>query len=71
MNTFGLRLKELRKAKKLKQSDIANILGITTRNYQDYEYGKIDPPTSKMIILADYFNVSIDFLVGRSEKKGR
>ena len=71
MNTFGLRLKELRKAKKLKQSDIANILGITTRNYQDYEYGKIDPPTSNMIILADYFNVSIDFLVGRSEKKGR
>ena len=60
MNTFGQRLKELRKLKKLKQSDVAQLLGITTRNYQDYEYGKIDPPTSKTIILADYFDVSID-----------
>ncbi len=71
MNTFGQRLKELRKLKKLKQSDVAQLLGITTRNYQDYEYGKIDPPTSKTIILADYFDVSIDFLVGRTDVKKR
>ena len=71
MNTFGQRLKELRKLKKLKQSDVAQLLGITTRNYQDYEYGRIDPPTSKTIILADYFDVSIDFLVGRTDVKKR
>lgn len=71
MNTFGQRLKELRKLKKLKQSDVAQLLGITTRNYQDYEYGKIDPPTSKTIILDDYFDVSIDFLVGRTDVKKR
>ncbi len=72
MTIFGERLKELRKAKKLKQSDIAGFLGITTRNYQDYEYGKVDPPTSKTIMLADYFDVSIDYLVGKSDvPKGR
>ena len=71
MNTFGQRLKELRKLIKLMQFDVAQLLGITTRNYQDYEYGKIDPPTSKTIILADYFDVSIDFLVGRTDVKKR
>lgn len=68
MDTFGKILKELQKSKNLKQTDIAEFLGITSRNYQDYEYGKIDPPTSKIIALADYFNVSIDYLVGRTDK---
>lgn len=66
MATFGERLKEIRKSKKLKQIDISNFLGITSRNYQDYEYGKVDPPTSKTIALADYFDVSLDFLTGRN-----
>ena len=67
MPAFGERLKKLRKEKKLKQTDIASFLGITSRNYQDYEYGKVDPPTSKTIALADYFNVSLDYLCGRSD----
>ena len=71
MATFGERLKELRKTRKLKQIDMAGFLGITSRNYQDYEYGKVDPPTSKTIALADYFDVSLDYLVGRSEVKER
>lgn len=63
---FAERLKELRKDKRTKQSDMAELLSITTRNYQDYEYGKIDPPTSKLIKLADYFDVSTDYLLGRT-----
>jgi len=65
------RLKQLRKNSKLKQSDIAGMLGITTRHYQDCEYGKIDLPSSKLITLADYFNVSLDYLVGRSDDPTR
>jgi len=42
-------------------------LSITYRTYQKYETGEIDPPTSKTLALADYFNVSIDYLVGRSD----
>lgn len=65
MATFGEKLKELRKLKKVKQTDVAEYLGLTSRNYQDYEYGKVDPPTSKTIALADYFDVPVDYLLGR------
>ncbi len=71
MNKFSERLKSLRKAKKLKQSDIASLLEVTVRHYQEVEYGHIDIPTSKLIALADFFNVSIDYLVGRSDKPER
>ena len=67
MEKIFIRLKELRKSKSAKQSDIAALLSVTVRHYQDIEYGKIDLPTSKLIILADYFNVSLDYLVGRSD----
>lgn len=67
MENFSIRLKELRKSAKVKQSDLASLLSITVRHYQDIEYGKVDLPTSKLIALADYFNVSLDYLVGRSD----
>ena len=71
MNQFGERLKELRKAKKLKQTDMANFLEITSRHYQAMEYGKINIPTLTLITLADYFDVSLDYLVGRSDDPTR
>lgn len=61
------RLKELRISKKMTLQQMADILGLTQRNYQRYETGEVDPPTSKTIALADYFNVSLDFLTGRSD----
>ena len=69
MKKFSERLKALRKAKGVRQKDMANLLNITERHYQVIEYGKIDIPTSKLIALADYFNVSLDYLVGRSNAK--
>lgn len=71
MNIFSQRLKTLRKGKKLKQSEVAALLNVTVRHYQEIEYGKIDIPTSKLIILADYFDVSLDYLVGRSDDSAR
>ena len=68
MKFFSERLKSLRKQKNLKQSDVAELLNVTVRHYQEIEYGKIDLPTSKLIALADYFDVSLDYLVGRSDK---
>lgn len=61
------RLKELRLNKKMTLQQMADILGLTQRNYQRYETGEVDPPTSKTIALADYFDVSLDYLVGRSD----
>ena len=67
MKIFSTRLVELRKAKKLKQTDIAKLLDVTPRHYQKIEYGQIDLPSSKLVALADYFDVSLDYLVGRSD----
>ncbi len=65
------RLKELRLNKKMTLQQMANILGLTQRNYQRYESGEVDPPTSKTIALADFFDVSLDYLVGRSDDPER
>lgn len=67
MDIFSERVKTLRKEIKAKQSDLAKLLDVTVRHYQQIEYGKVDLPTSKLIALADYFDVSIDYLVGRSD----
>ena len=63
----GQRLKALRNEKKLKQKEIADFLGCTDRNYQKMEYGEVNIPGLTLIKLADYYDVSLDYLVGRSE----
>ena len=68
MLEFGRRLKELRLSKKLKQADMADVLGITSRHYQEMEYGKVNVPATTLISLAQYFNVSSDYLLGLSDK---
>ena len=67
MLKFSNRLKQLRKEKKLKQSDMAELLELTTRHYQQIEYGKVNISTLTLIFLADYFDVSLDYLVGRTD----
>ena len=67
----GQRLKELRKEKGLKQKEMDGILECTDRNYQKMEYGDINIPGLTLIQLADYFDVSLDYLVGRSEERRR
>ena len=66
MSKFGVRLKELRQMNKLKQTDLAEILNVTYRAIQNYEAGNREPNIDKLVFLADYFNVSIDYLVGRT-----
>ena len=67
MSIFGQRLRELRLNKKIMVKDMAKLLNITPRNYQRYENGKVDPPTSKTIFLANYFNVPTDYLLCTDE----
>lgn len=65
MDKLSNRLKELRKLSNLTQRQISLKLGITERNYQRYEIGEGLPKLSTLIELANIFNVSLDFLVGR------
>ena len=60
-----MRLKELRKENKKTQMDIANLLNITTVGYNGYETGKRTPTIDTLCKLADYYGVTLDYLVGR------
>lgn len=61
------RLKDLRLQFELTQKEVAEQLNITTQSYQAYEIGKTVPKLKHIIVLADIFDVSIDYLVGRKE----
>ena len=62
----SLLLKELRKNNKITQTQIANAVELSERNYQYLEYGTIKPSYDTLLKLADYFDVSLDYLVGRT-----
>lgn len=69
MAQFSERLKELRNERKLKQQELADVCGVKIRTLQDYEYGKCYPTALGLVFLADYFNVSLDYLMGRTDKR--
>lgn len=64
---FSTRLKELRTQAGCTQKQVAGALGITDRAYQHYELDKRKPDYKGLIALADFFDVSIDYLTGRSD----
>ncbi|WP_273705958.1 helix-turn-helix domain-containing protein [Leuconostoc mesenteroides] len=61
------RLRELRNERRLSQDRLANEMLINIKTLRRYEVGENDPRVSILIDLADYFEVSIDYLVGRSD----
>ena len=67
MVDLGSKLQLLRKEKNTMQKDIASLLGLSVRAYQFYEKNENEPNLSNLIKLADYFDVSLDYLVGRSD----
>lgn len=62
------RLRNLREDRDLTQAEIAKYLNISPRTYSDYENGEILVPITALIKLADYYHVSIDYLVGRTNQ---
>ena len=66
-NILGKRLKELRIQNEKLQKDIANYLSITTSAYGYYEKGERQPNPEILLKLAKYFNVSTDYLLGRTD----
>ena len=60
------RLRDLREDKDMKQKEIAGILGIDQRVYSTYETGKRDIPLRHLIVLADFYHVSVDYILGRA-----
>ena len=64
-------LKRFRKYANITQKQAAQGANVSERNYQAYEYGKVIPSATVLIALADSFDVSLDYLVGRSDDPER
>lgn len=60
----------LRKERHLTQEQVAEETGIVLRSYRRYEMGEREPVASTLIKLANFYHVSIDYLVGRTDKRG-
>lgn len=71
MSQVGKRLKMLRKSQKISQSLLAQKVGVTQQAISYYESGKDIPALDTLIALADFFDVSLDYLVGRSDDPRR
>ena len=69
MPSFPDRLKELRKQKGVTQKQVAEFLNMTERGFRGYEMGISTPSYEKLMNLADYFSVSLDYLTGRTDIK--
>lgn len=67
MKLIAERLKFLRKEKNLTQTELGEKVGIKRNTYSDWENGKTEPSLEKLIVLADFFEVSLDWLVGRDK----
>ena len=61
-----MRLKELRVSENLSQNEIAKQIGLKQFTYSNYETGVTEPKIQTLIDLADYYGVSLDYLVGRN-----
>lgn len=61
------RLKELRQKKKISQQQLADIIGVSQQSVNKYENHNVEPDISLLIELADFFNTSVDYLIGHSE----
>lgn len=65
------RIRDLREDLDMTQTEIANMLGMSQTGYSKYETGENDIPTAILIKLADFYNTSIDYLLGQTDNPGR
>ena len=66
---MNLRIRDLREDNDLTQKDLAKLLGCTQQTYSRYETGEITIDINSLIKLAKFYNTSLDYLVGLSDKK--
>ena len=65
------RIRDLREDNDMTQTEIAKILNMSQTGYSKYETGENDIPTLILIKLADFYGVSVDYILGLTEKKER
>ncbi len=65
------RIRDLREDLDMTQTEIANMLGMSQTGYSKYETGENDIPTTILIKLADFYNTSIDYLLGQTDNPSK
>ena len=65
------RIRDLRQDKDLNQTQVAKMLGMSQTGYSKYETGENDVPTEVLIKLADFYNTSIDYILGQTNNPNR
>lgn len=65
------KIRDLREDRDLNQTQVATVLGMSQTGYSKYETGENDIPTEILIKLADFYGVSIDFLLGQTNNPKR
>lgn len=65
------RIRDLRVDRDLNQTQVANFLGMSQTGYSKYETGENDIPTSILIKLADFYDTSVDYILGLTDCKKR
>lgn len=69
LNLLSQRLLEMRKGKNLTQENLSNEIGYPQTTYSNYENGSRIPTIFKLMYIAIYYNISLDYLVGRTDIK--
>ena len=65
------RIRDLREDLDLNQTQVANFLGMSQTGYSKYETGENDIPTTVLIKLAEFYNTSVDYLLGLTDQKDK
>ena len=66
LEKLGMRLKNLREGRDMKQIQVAKLLHTSQQNYSKYENAQVELPLAILVELADLYDVSVDYLLGRS-----
>ena len=69
MTEYFTKLRPIRKAQGKTQKDVADIIGVSERQYRSYETGEIDMPVLRLIAFCRYFGVSADYLLGLTDER--
>lgn len=64
-----IRLKEIREDKDFSQTQIAEVLNMKQQQYSKYELGIRSMPIEKLNLLANFYNTSVDYLIGRTDER--
>lgn len=67
LTRFAMRLKKCRIERKITQAQLAQHLGLTLRHYQRIEHCEVNTSAIVLLELSNYFNISIDYLLGRTD----